>query len=121
MIVIGNGDVKDNHQAQLRLNQSGCDAVMIGRAATGRPWVFSKKTPDQDERLMVIREHLMLETQKRGEAHAMAYMRKILAAYVHGMPGAAKARARIFKAADFETVWRAIQDIFMGMEEGEAQ
>lgn len=116
MAVIGNGDIRNWDMAQRRMERSGCDGVMIGRAAIGRPWVFSRHAPDIDERLAVIREHLTLEMEKRGEARAIAFMRKILAAYVHGMPGAANARARIFAAGNYDEAYAALTDVFTGME-----
>ncbi len=113
LVVIGNGDVKNTVQARSRMEQSGCDAVMIGRAAIGNPWVFSGKTPDASERLNVIFEHLALESEKYGEAYAITSLRKILAAYIHGIPGAAKARAAIFKATDMTTVKKELEELFM--------
>ena len=115
MAVIGNGDVKNSAEAEARMEQTGCDAVMIGRAAIGSPWVFSKELPDPAERLAVIKEHLSLEVEKYGEANAIAHMRTILAAYVHGMPGAAKARAVFFHSTKFAPVYRALEELFIGI------
>lgn len=93
--VIGNGDVKSRQEAAQRLRETGCDAVMIGRAAMGAPWVFEGAEPDALERWHVIRRHIALEIELRGEAFAVPFLRKIMAAYIPSRPGAAKARARI--------------------------
>jgi tRNA-dihydrouridine synthase B len=116
--VIGNGDVKNVRDAQRRMEQSGCDAVMIGRAAIGAPWVFADRPLGCAEKRAVVREHLEREIAARGERLALPFMRKILAAYVHGMPGAARTRARILGASDAATVFAAVDEIFCGMEEG---
>ena len=113
LVVIGNGDVKNTEQARVRMEQSGCDAVMIGRAAIGNPWVFSQCLPDAAERLHVIFEHLALEAEKYGDAYAITSLRKILAAYIHGIPGAAKVRAAIFKATDMQAVKSELEELLM--------
>lgn len=93
--VIGNGDVKSREEAARRMRETGCDAVMIGRAAMGDPWVFEGKTPKASERWRVIQRHIDLEVALRGEAFAVPFLRKIMAAYIPSRPGAARARARI--------------------------
>ncbi len=118
MAVIGNGDVKNLKQAAMRMEQTLCDAVMIGRAAIGAPWVFSARKPGASERLQVIFEHLALEAEKYGDEHAIAFLRKLLAAYIHGMPGAAKARAAIFRTTELSKVKAELIELFHSINEG---
>jgi nifR3 family TIM-barrel protein len=121
MVVIGNGDVKSAAQAQSRIKETGCDAVMIGRAAIGRPWVFSDRVPERAEQFAVIRRHLEKEAEKVGEALAVPAMRKTLAAYIHGMTGAARAREAIYRAETVGAVWEALNGIFSVIDREEAK
>lgn len=104
--VIGNGDVVDGPTAAAIMEQTGCDAVMIGRAALGRPWVFkqinhylatgqSLPEPPLSERVQLIREHHQGLKALKGERSARLEMRKHTAWYLKGWPGAAKARCQI--------------------------
>ncbi|HEY8462815.1 MAG TPA: tRNA dihydrouridine synthase DusB [Bacillota bacterium] len=101
--VIGNGDVDSPAAARLMLEETGCDGVMIGRAALGRPWLFAQVAtyikegrllpePPLEERFQVIRQHLELQVAFFGERHGVKQMRKHLAWYFKGLPGAARMR-----------------------------
>lgn len=111
--VIGNGDVASLAQAKQRIKETGCDAIMIGRAAMGNPWVFSDREPTQQERLSIVNTHIDLEVALRGERFAVPFLRKIMAAYIHSEPGAAKARDRINQAVDSEELKRDMAQILM--------
>ncbi len=101
--VIGNGDIVRPEDAVVMMEQTGCDAVMIGRAALGHPWLFKQVAevlttgqysddPAPEVRLQAALEHLRLAVQLKGESTAIREMRKHLASYVKGMPQASKAR-----------------------------
>lgn len=101
--LIGNGDVCDGPSAEKML-ATGCDAVMIGRGAQGRPWVFGEINAyfsgepfalSRTEKLEIAREHGHRLAAQRGERTAMLQMRKHIAWYTHGMRGAAVLRAGI--------------------------
>jgi nifR3 family TIM-barrel protein len=102
--VVGNGDVADAATAERRMAESGCAAVMIGRAAVGNPWIFRDVArrmstgsegapPTPAERLALIREHLALQVEDRGEELGVREFRKHLCTYVRGLPGSAGFRA----------------------------
>lgn len=104
--VIGNGDIFCPEDALLMMQQTGCDAVMIGRAALGRPWLFGQvadllatgnyqEEPGSSARLQIALRHLRLVVDLKGEYTAIREMRKTLAAYVKGLPQAARAREAI--------------------------
>ena len=112
---IGNGDVLCLADAQRMMEQTGCDGVMVGRAALGNPWVFSAEKPDICQRRHVGLWHLELEIQQRGEAIAVPLMRKHLAAYIKGCPGAANGRASIHTAKDA----LAMKTAFLGALRGD--
>jgi len=104
--VIGNGDVVDGPSARRMLVETGCAAVLVGRGALGRPWVFRMinrelagenplPEPNLPERLPWIREHFFGMKSLKGERTARLEMRKHTAWYLKGLPGAAEIRKRV--------------------------
>ncbi|MFH1679421.1 MAG: tRNA dihydrouridine synthase DusB [Candidatus Eisenbacteria bacterium] len=102
--VVGNGDVDDAETAERRIAESGCAAVMIGRASIGNPWVFREvrhrllrgvdaPPPSPEERLRMIREHLALHIEDRGLFVGIREFRRHLSCYVRGLPGSAAFRS----------------------------
>lgn len=101
--VIGNGDVVEPEDAKRLLEETGCDGVMVGRAALGNPWIFREIThylrtgeklpaPSARERIEVAVRHLHLLVEYKGEVIGVREMRKHAAWYVKGLPGAARMR-----------------------------
>jgi len=104
--VIGNGDVKTEDDALRMLRETGCDGVMLGRAAFGDPWVFRRvralaesgtrvAPPSADERLAAGLRHLALMTASVGAEQAAREMRKHVAWYVKGLPHSARVREQV--------------------------
>ena len=103
--VFGNGDVRSGTDALRMLEQTGCDAVVVGRAAQGNPWVFREiaaalqgeeaEPPTPRERVDTAARHFELEKALYGEKLAVLQMRKHIAWYVHGMRGASRFRETI--------------------------
>jgi len=121
--VIGNGDITSASEAERMLRVTGCDAVMVGRAAIGNPWLYRDiarswqglpplAAPTLAERLSVARRHLSLAVERKGEYRGIREMRLQLAWYIKGLPRAAHLRAAINKAdsvAEIESIFSAIQ------------
>jgi nifR3 family TIM-barrel protein len=110
--VIGNGDVRSVQDARAMMAATGCAAVMIGRGALGRPWVFSGRDLARAERASVIRRHVALIRQHLPERLALVQLKKHLSWYSEGLPNAARTRPAIFGArtaddvcALFWTLW----------------
>lgn len=104
--VIGNGDVVDGISAARLMEETGCDMVMVGRGALGRPWVFSQinayldhevilPDPPVVERMRVMLKHIEALCQYKGERVGIREARKHAAWYTKGLHGAANYRARI--------------------------
>ncbi len=104
--VIGNGDVTDGLSAARLMEETGCDMVMIGRGALGRPWVFSQinayldhevilPDPPVVERMRVMLKHIEKLCAYKGERVGMREARKHAAWYTKGLHGAANYRARM--------------------------
>jgi len=112
--VIGNGDLNDAATAVERMRESGVDGIMIGRAALGNPWLISqicdvmedrpqRALPPAADRLRYCLVHYRAMVDEWGESRAVPQMRKHVALYLKGMPGAAVLRERIMhldRAAD---------------------
>jgi len=106
--VIANGDVKDGESALQMLEETGCDGLMIGRAAIGAPWVFAEiraalnggLLPEVD-RKEVIRHHLKLAFRYKPQVAAKE-MRMHFSHYLKGFRGAATLRDRAGKASSME-------------------
>ena len=104
--VIGNGDVTDGLSAARLMEETGCDMVMVGRGALGRPWVFSQinayldhevilPDPPVVERMRVMLKHIETLCAYKGERVGIREARKHAAWYTKGLYGAANYRARI--------------------------
>jgi tRNA-dihydrouridine synthase B len=106
--VIGNGDLDDPHVAMQRMRESGADAIMLGRATLGNPWLISQirdlmegrnasPSPDAAGRLRFCIVHYRTMVDELGESRAVPQMRKHVALYLKGIPGAAVLRERIMR------------------------
>ena len=104
--VIGNGDIVDEETARNMFEKTGCDGIMIGRAAIGNPWIFERvryylktgeKLPEVslEEKFKIIKEHFLLELQEKGEYTGIREFRKHLAFYSKGLSKASEFRNKI--------------------------
>jgi tRNA-dihydrouridine synthase len=109
--VIGNGDLDDPHVALGRMRESGVDAIMLGRATLGNPWLISqicdlmegreaRQLPPVADRLRFAILHYRTMVDELGEARAVPQMRKHIALYLKGVTGAASLRERIMRTPD---------------------
>ncbi len=103
--VYGNGDVVDMDSAIQMQSETGCDGVMIGRAALGNPWIFGK-APDRQERVETALLHCRMMIDLYGEHLGILQMRKHLSFYVKGVASAAKLRVSINTAASYQQIER---------------
>ena len=104
--VIGNGDVDSPEKAKALLDETGCDGIMIGRAAEGDPWIFRRVNhyletgellplPTRDERREMILRHAGMQLAEKGENCGMREMRKHVAWYTAGLPHSARLRGMV--------------------------
>jgi len=127
--VIGNGDLDDAHVAMTRMQQSGVDAIMLGRATLGNPWLISQiadlmegrdaqASPGQADRLRFAIVHYRTMIDELGEARAVPQMRKHIALYLKGIVGSAQLRAQIMTIDPAETVIGLIESKIAEIEAG---
>lgn len=111
--VIGNGDIRSPLDAARMLTETGCDGIMIGRAAQGNPWIFRQvltfltkgeliSPPDLEERLTILLRHLDMLIACKGDYIAMREMRRHAAWYTKGLPHAAEIRLKLNQAESRE-------------------
>lgn len=113
--VIGNGDVDSPLAAAEMYEKTGCDFIMVGRAAMGRPWIFSQinaylrdgtvlPEPPLSERMRVMLKEINLMMQYKGEHTALLEARKHTGWYMRGLRGAAELRRKCAEINSFEDV-----------------
>lgn len=119
--VIANGDIDSTERAKEVMDITGCDLVMIGRATLGNPWIFSQinaflenpnvkiHTPDLEERLSVMIEHISKMVEYKGEHMAMLQSRKLVVGYFKGMKGAAALRNEAGKIKTLDDLYELRQ------------
>ncbi len=106
--VIGNGDVTSCYKAKEMLDQTGCDAVMIGRGVLGNPWLIKEcvdylekgtepdpNYPSEDERIEMLKHHFDLLAQDKDEKTAILEIRTHALSYIKGLPGNAAVKNAI--------------------------
>lgn len=120
--VIGNGDITDGISASKMLEQTGCDGIMVGRAAEGNPWIFREilhyikcgeilPAPSVEERKEKALEHLSLLVKYKGERRGVLEGRKHISWYFKGICGGAPLRERINKACSCEEMKKIVLEI----------
>lgn len=111
--VIGNGDVDSPQQAERLLAETGCDGIMIGRAARGNPWLFHQirayletgvmePRPGFDEVRQMMLRHARMQIDYKGDYTGIREMRKHISWYTVGYPHSARLRAQINSVESFE-------------------
>ncbi len=121
MPVIANGDVRTPEDAVRVIEKTGCDGVMIGRAALGNPWIFARmahymKTgqmlpePEPHERLEAAKQHAQLLHGLLGNRRAANEMRGHLVYYLKGMPGAPALRNRLMTTKSVEEIEQVLDE-----------
>ncbi len=119
--VIGNGDIIDGGSAAHMLEYTGCDGIMVGRAAEGNPWIFKEISaylkdgtvlppPDLDERREVALKHLGLLVEFKGEHRGVLEGRKHMAWYFKGVSGGAVLRTALNKAQKYDEMCGLINE-----------
>jgi tRNA-dihydrouridine synthase B len=119
--VIGNGDIKTPQDVFRMYEQTGCDAIMIGRAALGNPWFFKqanallngKNAPDPtiQERVDLCKRHFDLLLESRGMRKGLYLMRKHFGWYIKGFSGAADFRIRLVETESIDSARSILDEI----------
>lgn len=119
--VIGNGDIKSCYDAKRMLEETKCDAVMIGRGVLGNPWLIKEcveylntgKEPIKvslKEKMEMVKRHYKLLEETKGEKLALLEMRTHAAWYLKGLENSTKLKEAIFKTKTKEEFLKQIDD-----------
>ena len=122
--VIGNGDINTPEDAIRMHQETSCDAVMIGRAASHNPWIFKQideylrtgryhVPPDRDRYELMKRYYLML--QEHGESDAVGKMKQFATYFTHGVRNGSRLRTEIYRSHDVTTILDKV-DAFFSVE-----
>jgi nifR3 family TIM-barrel protein len=124
--VIGNGDIQGPDDVLRMQRETGCDAVMIGRASIGNPWIFSQaldlinstppRRPDLRARLNTVFRYIEYSADHFGEVRAVRMMRSRLGWFTKGLPHSSRFRASLSHLKTKEDMRDAVQAYFEGME-----
>lgn len=121
--VIGNGDIQSGQDAKIALEYSNVDAIMIGRAAFGNPWIFREiieylkngqciSRTSNKEKLETILNHLNMEVEEKGEDVAIKEMRKYISAYTKSLKDSSSFRSKINTLDTKSKVVECLKDYF---------
>ena len=122
--VLGNGDVTDAETALAMMEQTGCDGVLVGRAARGNPWIFREilaamkgeakpQRPDRQALYEMILRHAGLLAEYKGEYTAVREMRKHVAWYSTGLPHAAGLRRKINEMETMQQLTDGMKELLL--------
>jgi len=120
--VIGNGDVTSPEEALALQRETGCDAVMIGRASLTNPWIFRQAAallrgepcaePSLAERHALMKAHFNEVISREDERTALHKLRKFTGWYTHGLPEGRNLRHRLSELPSAREVLGAVEDYF---------
>ena len=120
--IIGNGDVDSGEKAREMFDRYGVDAIMIGRATYGRPWIFREvrhyldtgevmPQPSVIERVAIAKEHLAKSIEVKGDRVGVLEMRRHLSNYFKGLPNFKDTRMKLVTENDPEILFATIDSI----------
>ncbi len=112
-LILGNGDVLSTEDGKIKVIETGCDGVMIGRGIFGNPWCFSDRSSDKisiKEKLEVLVEHTHLFEKLLGDIKSFAIMKKHFKAYISGWDGAKELRVRLMETNSADEVDKIIKE-----------
>ncbi|ERP32201.1 tRNA dihydrouridine synthase DusB [Chitinivibrio alkaliphilus] len=120
--VVGNGDITTPEEARQMYEETGCDSLMLARGTYGAPWIFSQirsflekgtYTPVSiGQRLDMAKYHYTLYEEQYGPRRTLKDMRKHLAWYIKGIPGATRGRDAIFRALTRSEIFASIDSLY---------
>lgn len=110
-LIIGNGDVTSLDDARQKVEETGVDGVMLGRAIFGNPWLFNRegKIPTLEEKLLAMVEHTHLFEKTWSDTKSFELMKKHYKAYVNGFDGAKALRVKLMECHSADAIEKKVQ------------
>jgi tRNA-dihydrouridine synthase B len=123
--VIGNGDITSPQDARRMFDETGCDAVMVGRAAMKDPLIFGQinyylntgqllQQPSIEDKIGLALDHALLMAEHYGQERGIRMMRRYLGWYVKGFRGASDLRPRLFQVCSLSDIQGIFEDYLSG-------
>jgi tRNA-dihydrouridine synthase len=119
--VIGNGDIVTPEDAVRMVAETGCDAVMVGRAASSNPWIFRQieqyvttglyDQPSEHDRYQMMRRYYAMLVE-RGEKDTVGKMKQFATYFTHGVRHGAQLRASIYQAQQPQAILDLVDEFF---------
>ena len=120
--VLGNGDIQEAPDALRMMDETGCDGVLVARAATKNPWIFRQAAallagdepyePSLEDRRELILGHFRMLAGRDNQRFALHKLRKFTGWYTHGLPNGRKLRQKINSLPDVESFIVAVEEFF---------
>ena len=125
--VIGNGDIKSCYDAKRMMEETGCDAIMIGRGVLGNPWLIKEcidylengTVPTEvsiQEKIDMLKRHAELLIKTKSEKVAMLEMRTHAAYYIKGLPNSTDMKNKIFQMKTKEELFELLDEYMKSLE-----
>ncbi|MBP3841244.1 MAG: tRNA dihydrouridine synthase DusB [Bacilli bacterium] len=125
--VIGNGDIKTPEDVVKMINQTGCDAVMIGRGLLGNPWLIKNsllyldskeyELPTVKEKIEMCIKHLNYLKDTKPEKLVILEIRSHLAWYLKGIPGANNIKNKVYQCKHIHDIMQVLNEFLGGIED----
>ena len=120
--IIGNGDIDSPQKAKEAFERWGVDAIMVGRATFGHPWIFKEmrtyldtgelmQEPSVSEKVALAKRHLALSLELKGEPRGIFEMRRHLSCYFKGLPDFKETRMRMVTTLDVAELYSILDEI----------
>ena len=111
--IIGNGDIHSLDEADVAFETYGVDAVMIGRATFGCPWIFSRETLEFNDKLDILEELLRINVERIDEKRGILHTRRHLAAtpILKGIPNFRQTRIAMLRAETMPDLLAILEDV----------
>ncbi len=127
--VIGNGDIKSPEDALRMLNETGCDAVMIGRGVLGNPWLISNTLsyleyghytlPSARDKILMCIKHLNYLSELKSEKQVVLEIRNHIGWYLKGITGASSIKNKIYQCSKIHDILSILNEFLLEVDDGE--
>lgn len=125
--VIGNGDIKSCYDAERMINETGCDAVMIGRATLGNPWIIKEcidyldygiepKEISIEEKIDMVKKHTELFLEFNDESLAFRRFRNLISHYIKRFPNKYELMDKLFKTNTKEELFNLLDEYYANLK-----
>lgn len=127
--VIGNGDIKSPEDALRMLNETGCDAVMIGCGVLGNPWLISNTLsyleyghytlPSARDKILMCIKHLNYLSELKSEKQVVLEIRNHIGWYLKGITGASSIKNKIYQCSKIHDILSILNEFLLEVDDGE--